>query len=66
MATPAEVGVTVIVQIAVYLMDYFLVLLFIFCHSVWHQAPEELGLDADDLVDEAPSMFESTPQQHGD
>ena len=36
------------------------------CHVVWLQALEELGLDAVDLVDEAPSFFESTSQEQSE
>ena len=41
-------------------------MLFTIFHSVWLQALEELGLDAVDLVDEAPSIFESTSQERGE
>ena len=50
-------------------MDFFLcfaVLQSAICHVVWLQALEELELDAVDLVDEAPSVFESTSQEHSE
>jgi hypothetical protein len=41
------------------IVEFFFVLLFTILHSVLLQALEELGIDAVDLADEAPSIFES-------
>lgn len=48
------------------LVDIFFVLLFTIFHSVLLQALVELNLDAVDLVDDPPSIFESTPHEHGE
>ena len=48
------------------IVDFFFVLLFTIFHSVLLQVLVELNLDAVDLVDDAPSIFDSTPHKHGD
>ena len=48
------------------IVGFFFVLLFTMFHSVLLQALVELNLDAVDLVDDAPTFFESTPHEHGE
>ena len=68
-ATSAEVYTCFLVSDCSFIYRFFLcfaVLQSAICHIVWLQALEELGLDAVDLVDEAPSFFESTSQEYSE
>lgn len=60
-ATSAEVNIMCMSQVAQN-TSYFIHCLRVIYHFVTFQALQELGLDDVDLVDEAPSFFEPTPE----